>query len=117
MNPLKKDLSELIKKKVYFFDSDNNPIFQYHQSNDTTYVTPDISSIRAIEVGDDFIHILQPIYFSNKAFGKVYLVLSKDFINQWKETQQERIIIFILVTIILAVLFAKSVEPLITNPI
>lgn len=106
-------------KKVYFFDLDNKPIFQYHQSEDANHVddTPDITTVKAIEVANDFIHILQPIDYSGKYFGKVYLVLSKDFIKKWEKATQERILVFIFVTIIFAIIFAKLVEPLITNSI
>ncbi len=103
--------------QVFLFNNAGEPVFQYHKQNTVRSEIPDINSKEILNVGPEYIHIVQPILFGGQEYGKAYLKLSKGFINQWKETQRNRFLYFIIVVSGMAVLMARMVAPLIARPI
>ncbi|MBL7005054.1 MAG: PAS domain-containing protein [Gammaproteobacteria bacterium] len=102
--------------RVFFFNNDGIPVFQYHQSKTIT-APPNIDNQPNFSQDEASVQILQPVFYDGAKFGKVYMEINKDFINLWKENQRQRLIIFFFITLILAFIFAILIEPLITAPI
>ena len=66
--------------QVYLFNLNGEIIFQYHKQDEPVSRVPDIKTIGNLNVGSNYLHVLQPIVYSKQEYGKAYLKLEKVFI-------------------------------------
>lgn len=104
-------------RQVVFYEQGFTPVFRYQREGESQLNLPNVRQLRALQISQEQIELVEPLEVDGVNFGQVYVSLDTDFIQFWKSNQRRRVVALVVLTLILAGLFALVLERYLSKPV